>query len=233
MKRAFFHALLSLFALYCGAQQKAPCTQEVKTFVKIETNKGNFTVALYEGTPQHRDNFIRLVREKAYEQTIFHRVIDRFMIQGGNLMTRHATPQTDVSLDTISGMLPAEIDMKRFYHKRGALCAAREGDEVNPEKKSSSTQFYIVTGTYFTDIDLTDMERSKSTPYSQEQREAYKLYGGTPHLDDHYTVFGEVIEGMEIVEKIQMVKTNPENRPVKDVVVLRMTLVSEPINKKK
>ncbi|MDO4722610.1 peptidylprolyl isomerase [Porphyromonas circumdentaria] len=234
MKKVILLSLsLLLMASAAWAQLKAPCTEEAKTFVKVETNKGDFVVALYEGTPQHRDNFVRWVQEKAYERTIFHRVIHRFMIQGGNLMTRDATPQMDVSIDTISRMLPAEIDVARFFHKRGALCAAREGDDVNPEKASSSTQFYIVTGTYFTDIDLDEMERNKGLKYTPEQREAYKMYGGTPHLDQDYTVFGEVVQGMEVVEKIQSVKTDPVNRPTKDVIIRRITLVECPNSKKK
>ena len=222
-----FLCLISLTTLL-KAQDTAPLTNEATFFVKVETNKGNFVVALYDGTPRHRDNFLQLVRAHSYEGTLFHRVIDRFMIQGGNLMTRGATASTDVSQDTISTRIPHEIDLTRFFHKHGALCAAREGDEVNPEKASSSTQFYIVTGNYFTDLDLDELEARTGRKYTPEQREAYKLYGGTPHLDNGYTVFGEVVSGMNVVEEIQCVATDDQNRPRKDVIIKKVSIVANP-----
>ena len=118
--------------------------------------------------------------------------------------------------------------LTRFFHKHGALCAAREGDEVNPEKASSSTQFYIVTGNYFTDLDLDELEARTGRKYTPEQREAYKLYGGTPHLDNGYTVFGEVVSGMNVVEEIQRVATDDQNRPRKDVIIKKVSIVAQP-----
>ena len=210
-----FLCLISLTTLL-KAQDTAPLTNEATFFVKVETNKGNFVVALYDGTPRHRDNFLQLVRAHSYEGTLFHRVIDRFMIQGGNLMTRGATASTDVSQDTISTRIPHEIDLIRFFHKHGALCAARE------------TQCYIVTGNYFTDLDLDELEARTGRKYTPEQREAYKLYGGTPHLDNGYTVFGEVVSGMNVVEEIQRVATDDQNRPRKDVIIKKVSIVAKP-----
>lgn len=229
MKRIIL-ILISTFLLsasLCG-QSMAPLVNDVTYYVKIETNKGDFVVALYDGTPRHRDNFLRLVRNHSYDGTIFHRVIDRFMIQGGNLMTKGATASTDVNIDTISTRIDHEIDVARFYHKHGALCAAREGDDVNPTMASSSTQFYIVTGNFFTDLDLDEMEKRMGRKIAPEQRESYKFYGGTPHLDNAYTVFGEVVSGIDVVEEIQYVSTNDQNRPRKDVVVKRMSIVAKP-----
>ncbi len=226
MKRIVYTLLMALFAFFAvEAQKESTPTQESSTYVKIETSMGNFTVALYDGTPLHRDNFIALVKSGAYEGTLFHRVIERFMIQGGNLLTKGATKSTDVSVDTISERIPIEVNADLFFHKRGALAAAREGDEVNPEKGSSKSQFYIVTGTYFTDLDLDAFEKSHQRKFTPEQREAYKMLGGTPHLDGEYTVFGEVVDGYKTVQKIERLKTDPTNRPVKDVLIKKMTIV--------
>lgn len=207
---------------------KAQVTEPVSAYVKVETNMGNFTVALYEGTPLHRDNFLSLVKSHAYEGTIFHRVIERFMVQGGNLLTKGATKATDVGRDTVTGLIPIEANPTRFYHKRGALAAARLGDEVNPTKGSSKTQFYVVTGTYFTDLDLDAFEQTYHRKLTPEQRETYKMLGGTPHLDGEYTVFGEVVDGYKTIEKIERVKTGPSNRPLKDIIIKKTTIVGKP-----
>lgn len=217
-----------VFISSLNAQNMAPLSQPVTYFVKIETSKGDFTVALYDGTPQHRDNFLNWVRKGSYDGTLFHRIIDRFMIQGGNLQMRHTSQNIDVNADTLSLRIPKEIDLSRFYHKHGALCAAREDDSVNPNRDSSGSQFYIVTGNFYTDEDLDEIEKNKGITYSPEQRDSYKLYGGAPYLDQEYTVFGEVVEGIKVVEKIQLVETDDTNKPLKNISIERAYLVKRP-----
>lgn len=194
--------------------------------MEIKTNKGSFRVMLYDDTPIHRDRFVDLVQSKSYDGTLFHRVIEMFMVQGGNLMTQGKKGKdVDVSIDTMSLTLPAEIMPQHHFHKRGALCAAREGDDTNPEKRSSGSQFYIVTGDHYTDYDLSQLEVKYQRTFSTEQREAYKSVGGAPWLDGNYTVFGEVVSGIEVVEKIERVSTNTTNRPEKDVVIKSIRII--------
>lgn len=211
---------------FCAFAQEP--TDTIRQRVLVETNRGKFTLELYNETPIHRDNFIGLVKSRSYEGTLFHRVISQFMVQGGNMQSKNAGPDADLSQDTISKRIPAEILYPQFFHRKGSLCAAHEGDESNPERASSSTQFYIVTGSYFSEIDLKRFELLKKISFSPEMREAYKLEGGTPHLDGAYTVFGRVIDGMDVIEKIERTNTDNRNRPSKDIIIKTMQLIPAP-----
>jgi cyclophilin family peptidyl-prolyl cis-trans isomerase len=182
--------------------KKAP---EKRTKILIHTDMGDIKVVLYNETPKHRDNFIKLVKEGWYDGSIFHRVISNFMIQGG--MNKDGKTQDP------GYTVPAEFNTKLF-HKRGALAAART---ENPEKASSGSQFYIVQGTKFDDNTLNAAEQRTGHKFLPEQREYYKTKGGTPHLDGGYTVFGEVVEGMDVVDKIAAVKTVQPDKPIKDI----------------
>lgn len=251
-----------------------PDTNSVK--VAVETTAGNFTVLLYGDTPLHRDNFVKLVKEGYYDGTLFHRVINEFMIQAGDPDSRDAKPGQRLGMGGPDYKIDAEIVFPKHFHKRGSLAAARQGDQVNPEKKSSGSQFYIVTGRKSSprEIEQLDtimvnrarqqifnrlaqchrdsimaMQRSgdreglealrknliaqteveaasnagmKVTP---EMREAYTTVGGAPHLDGDYTVFGEVIEGMDTIDKIEKVETDGADRPVEDVRIISMKIL--------
>jgi peptidyl-prolyl cis-trans isomerase B (cyclophilin B) len=185
--------------------------------IQISTTYGDIQIKLYNETPLHRDNFLELAREGKYDGSIFHRVINRFMIQGGG----------SASTGTIDDrpMIDAEIDAK-FIHKKGALAAARTGDNVNPERKSSGSQFYIVQGRTYTVEMMTQMESRLGFAYTPEQKKAYAELGGTPHLDQQYTVFGEVISGLEVIDKIAEVKTMQADKPVESV-VMKVTVIQE------
>ena len=199
--------------------------------VKFQTDRGDFTVMLYDGTPVHRDNFVNLVKSHFYDGIIFHRVIENFMIQAGDSATRNAQPGVVYGDEENARTLPAEICYPRYYHKRGALAAAREGDDVNPEYRSSSTQFYIVWGRMHSPGQLERIrknnERTLKQPFEipDSIREQYYFPGGTPWLDGQYTVFGEVVEGLETIEEIQLVMTDENDRPESDVKILKATLI--------
>jgi len=182
-------------------------------YVEIETNFGNMLVLLHDSTPQHRDNFIKLVEEGFYDDLIFHRVIQGFMIQGGDPSSRNAKPNARLGTGGPGYQVPAEF-VDSLIHVKGALAAARNN---NPEKKSSGSQFYIVQGRKVSDRDLSLQEAKEDFNYTSEQKATYKEIGGTPQLDRGYTVFGMVIEGMEVIDKIAATKMGPNNRPVKDV----------------
>lgn len=199
--------------------------QEERPQVLIETNRGKFVVELYNETPLHRDNFLRLVREGAYDGVIFHRIINQFVVQAGNLRSKGIKPGQQLPEDFTELRLPAEIVADKFVHHRGALAAARQGDDVNPEKLSSSTQFYIVTGKYYTEFDLQEKMAKNGCRYTEQQKQAYMREGGTPSLDGGYTVFGRVISGYGSVDKMQRVVTDEHNRPLKNVVIKRMSIV--------
>lgn len=250
-------------------------TTDTLTQVELKTSMGDIVVALYNETPKHRDNFVKLVKEGYYDGVLFHRVIKDFMIQTGDGKSKTATAGQMLGDGDPGYTIPAEFVYPKYFHKRGALAAARTGDQVNPERASSGSQFYIVTGKLYNSSDLDMMqqrlaEQQKQSMWQQmvmkhrdqimqmrnaqdnaglqqlqdkliaeleaeyarhpfrltdEQREAYTTIGGTPHLDGQYTVFGEVVKGMDVVDAIQNVKTGANDRPVDDVKVISARLL--------
>ena len=267
-------ALIMVFTA-CGAGSKKSTDMEKRTQVKIETTMGEIIVELYNETLKHRDNFIKLAKEGVYDSTLFHRVIRQFMIQAGDPESKNAADTAQLGSGDVGYTIPAEF-VPKFYHKKGALAAARMGDDVNPERASSGCQFYIVTGRKFRESQLLDMAGQKNnarmdTLFNQLARkhmkeiyklrkandqdgllelqdsleaQAYALYkeeepfmftpeqvtsyttiGGAPHLDGSYTVFGQVVSGMETVEKIEGTKTGKADRPVENVRILKATVL--------
>ncbi len=243
--------------------------------VDIKTSVGDIRIRLYGETPKHRDNFLKLVNEKFYDNVLFHRVINQFMIQTGDPESKGAPAGKSLGSGGPGYDIDAEIVYPQFFHKRGALAAARQGDEVNPDRRSSGSQFYIVTGkvynagqlgqmekqlqyqqmqTIFNDlakqhrdsimnmrrnrdqaglqalqdelVKKTEAEAAKNpVTFTDAQREAYTTVGGTPHLDGTYTVFGEVVEGMDVVAKIETSATGSMDRPKEDIKIISMTIV--------
>ena len=248
-----------------------------ETQVLMKTNLGNIKLKLYNETPQHRDNFIKLVKEGTYNGLLFHRVIKDFMIQGGDVTSKDAPMSKQLGAGDLGYTVPAEFVYPKYFHKKGALSAARTSDEVNPERESSASQFYIVTGKVYSDSELAQMEKQKEGRLKQsifarlqkenaakikaayqsgdkaelaiirdtlvgkteleaekrkeepkltpEQREAYKTIGGVPFLDNEYTVYGEVVEGLDVVDAIQNVKTNRQDRPLENVVIESVEII--------
>lgn len=246
------------------------------TLLKIETTMGDITVKLYDETPQHRDNFIKLAKNGTYEGTLFHRVIKDFMIQAGDPESKNASKGQMLGSGDMGYTIPAEFVYPQYFHKKGSLSAARQGDQVNPEKASSGCQFYIVTGQVYNDSTLLSMEQNKNQnklntifntlaqkhmkeiykmrkenneeglydlqdkllaeaeveaakqpdfQFTPEQVKAYTTVGGTPHLDNDYTVFGEVVEGLEVVDAIQKVATDRNDRPQEDVKIKKVVIL--------
>ena len=194
--------------------------------VKISTSLGDIVVRLYDETPAHRDNFLKLAKEGFYDGTLFHRVIKDFMVQGGDPESKGAPKGRMLGSGDAGYTLPAEFNPSLF-HKRGALAAARTGDNVNPERRSSGCQFYIVYGKKQAAADMKmvrAMLEEKGIELTPQMVDDYYMRGGTPHLDGQYTVFGEVIEGMEVVKAIQGVETDKNDRPLEDIVVRRMVV---------
>ena len=270
-----------LTILICGF---AACKQDKKakdmseeTKLKIETTAGDIVVKLYNETPQHRDNFIKLAENGTYEGTLFHRVIKDFMIQAGDPDSKNASKGQMLGAGDVGYTIPAEFVYPKYFHKKGALSAARQGDNVNPQKASSGCQFYIVTGKVYSDSALLSMEQQMNQMrfnnlfntlaskhakdiykmrkagdqeglmnlqdtliaqverqlagqpefrFTPEQVKAYTTVGGTPHLDGEYTVFGEVLEGMDVVDKIQRVKTDRNDRPEEDVKIVKVEVLN-------
>lgn len=250
-------------------------TNSKMTKVKLETTMGDIVVELYDETPQHRDNFVKLVQEGYYDGVLFHRVIKDFMIQTGDGNSKTAGPDATLGDGDPGYTIPAEFVYPKYFHKRGALAAARTGDQVNPERRSSGSQFYIVTGKIYSSDELKMMTQRLATvkkqdifrrlvnenhaqietlqrnqdneglnelqnrliqqteaeaaqsPFSftDEQIDAYTSVGGTPHLDGQYTVFGQVIEGMDVVDKIQNAQTGRMDRPVSDIKIVKATIL--------
>jgi len=201
--------ILILTVLFMAFQQSG-CSQskpQSETLVLIKTSYGNITAKLYNDTPKHRDNFIKMIKEGWYNDSPFHRIISGFMIQGGGNKDGRQDPGYTI---------PAEIQANHL-HKKGALSAARTGDQVNPQKASSGCQFYIVQGTVLSNETLNSYEKRYNTTYSAEQRKAYTTVGGTPWLDGGYTVFGEVVSGFDVIDKIAAIPTGPGDKPVSAV----------------
>ena len=278
---------LALFVSVCTSCKLTPSKKEQVSIinnnemesttpqVRISTNYGDIVVRLYDETPEHRDNFLKLAREGYYDGTLFHRVIKNFMIQGGDPDSKGAPAGKQLGTGGPDYTLPAEFVYPQYFHKRGVLSAARQGDQVNPERRSSGSQFYIVWGKKYNEAELKQMAAQldgqrgqqifnelaaqhrdsikamyksgdrkglmelqnrladetdkimKSTPgftFTPEQTRDYTTIGGTPHLDNQYTVFGEVVEGLDVVEKIQQVATGSADRPKEDV-VMTMTVL--------
>lgn len=253
IKTVFLLILLSstLFISMCSGKEK-------RTQIIIKTKFGSVTVELYNETPKHRDNFIKLIKDSVYTDLLFHRTIKEFMIQGGDLDSKNAKPGALLGEGGLPYTIPAEFKPD-LYHKRGVIAAARESDQVNPLRLSSSTQFYIVQGKKFTMDELNRIEQKKNLTtlsnklkelrrdqinanalkteasedslyaiakkyaeenlfhFSSKQKETYREIGGTPQLDGSYTVFGEVIQGMEVVDKIANLPTDSNDRPLEDI----------------
>lgn len=218
--------LLLTLAMGASAQMSEPRHE-----ILLETDSGNVRIALYNETPLHRDNILKLVKSHAYDGVLFHRVIRDFMVQTGDLGSIGA-PQGKLLGDTLERYsVPAEIHFPQLFHKRGAVAAAREGDNVNPERRSSASQFYIVWGQKWDDASLDKVQKridemtNGTVKLTPEVREAYKTIGGTPHLDGSYTVFGEVVEGLEVIGRIEKAATDDHDRPLKDIHIIRATVV--------
>ena len=231
LKLKILPILLAVSILSMQSQSR----KQKATLVKIYTTEGKITVRLYDDTPLHKANFLRLVEQKTYEGLLFHRVIKEFMIQGGDPQSRGADSLQILGGGSLGYTVKAEILFPKYYHKRGALAAARTGDAANPLRESSASQFYIVTGKSFSDADLDMFEKRLSKvadtqgdfKYSEEQRRVYKTFGGAPHLDGSSTVFGEVVDGFDVVDKIENVPTRRGDRPRKDIVITRMKVVKK------
>jgi peptidyl-prolyl cis-trans isomerase B (cyclophilin B) len=191
-----------------------------KTKVVIETEYGKIVLALYDGTPKHRDNMVVLVKKRFYDSTLFHRVIPKFVVQGGDPDSKKAATGAALGEGDVGYRIPAEID-SQYFHKRGAVGMARDN---NPDKASSGCQFYIVTGRTFTDPEIDNAEIRSGHKIAPAQREVYKTLGGTPHLDGNYTVFGEVIEGIDVADKIAAEPRNNADRPNKDIRMVKVYL---------
>ncbi|MFI3264055.1 MAG: peptidylprolyl isomerase [Rikenellaceae bacterium] len=230
--------IISVLTLYsCGS------SGDVESVVTLETSMGVISVKLYNDTPLHKANFEKMVSEGVYDGMLFHRVIDNFMIQAGDPTSKGAAPDVMLGEDSFGEDVDNEISSNHF-HKKGVLAAAREGNGVNPERKSSGSHFYIARGRIFEQEELMqfvvevnekrhkaflESEDPKATEVpltlSAEQIEAYTTVGGIPHLDGEYTIFGEVVEGLEVLDKIIVVDTDDRDRPVEDVIIKKATII--------
>ncbi len=209
-----FIGIVALCALLASLTVNLSCNRDPYTYAMIETNMGNMKVKLYNETPRHRDNFIKLANESFYDSLLFHRVINGFMIQGGDPRSKSRDNPATLGQGGPGYTLEQEIGLLHF---KGALSAARLPDQMNPKKESSGSQFFIVQGTVLNDQQLNAMEQHKGIKYSEAQRNLYKELGGFPSLDMDYTVFGEVVEGMEVIDKIAGVPTGERDLPLEDV----------------
>jgi peptidyl-prolyl cis-trans isomerase B (cyclophilin B) len=210
MKKSLINFIYIAFA--CSVLMS--CGGEKTHYVTIETDYGIMKAELYNSTPLHRDNFLKLVKENFYDDLLFHRIINGFMIQGGDPQSRDAAPGQRLGMGGPGYLIDAEIGAPHF---KGTLAAARTGGASNPEKKSSGSQFYVVHGTPQSDASLERFEAQKGIQYNESQKEKYKTIGGTPMLDQDYTVFGELVSGMDVLDKIAAVQKDGSDRPLEDV----------------
>lgn len=220
--------LIGCLTLWCVAMQ---AKREKEIEVLFQTTAGDFRIELFNETPLHRDNFVKMVNEGYYDSLLIHRVIYQFMIQMGDPDSRHAKAGERLGAGKPKHQVPAEIKFPRLFHQRGMVSMAREGDEVNPERASSGSQFFIVTGRPYMPQELKPIEAKVAAAtdgearYTDRVRMAYENFGGAPHLDGQFTVFGRVVEGMNVINEIQMVDTDPFDRPKEDVRIIRATVV--------
>lgn len=235
MRKALFFIAMLCLQLSAVAQVDSLVVKTdssgVRHQVLLQTSMGDIVVELYNDAPRHRDNFLRLVRSGYYDGNIWHRVIADFMIQTGDSTTRHAKPGAEVGDYDLGYRIPAEIDFPKYFHKRGALAAARESDAENPNRESSASQFYIVWGFPYGPKAMAkfqarvDSITNGAVKFSQEMRDYYWSHGGTPWLDGQYTVFGEVVKGLDVVSNIQAVKTDDNDRPIEDVRIVKALVI--------
>lgn len=210
---SIFTLFFLLVNLSVFSQEKSKSDGKI---IIISTQMGDIKLKLFDETPLHRDNFIKLVTEHYFDSTLFHRVINNFMIQGGDPDSKRATAGAMLGNGGPSYTIPAEF-VPTLIHKKGVLAAAREGDMVNPQKASSGSQFYIVQGKVFTTDELEMLSKRMGKTFTPDQIKTYTTIGGTPHLDGSYTVFGEVISGWDVIDKIAAVATDQNNRPKEDI----------------
>ena len=224
-------ALLSSLIVFSASAQKDSTIKKKdrKRDVLMQTTMGDIVIRLSDSTPLHRDNFLKLVKVGYYDSVLFHRVIKDFMIQGGDPNSKRAAAGQPLGNGSPGYTVPAEF-RKTLFHKKGVIAAARTGDNVNPTKASSGSQFYITQGKVYTDAGLDSLEkfRLNGRKIPAEQREVYKTIGGTPTLDQGYTVYGEVVKGLEVVDKIAAVQTSrsqDRDRPLQDVRIIKAKLI--------
>ena len=230
MKTTFLLLLAMLFSLLAVSQPDVKIKKrDRKRDIEMVTTEGVIVLRLSDSTPAHRDNFLRLVKTRFYDSVLFHRVIKGFMIQAGDPTSKTAPPGVPLGGGDLGYTIPAEFK-PTLFHKKGALAAARQGDNINPEKRSSASQFYIVQGRTFTDAQMDSIEvaRLQGRKIAPERREYMRTVGGTPQLDSNYTVFGEVVRGIEVVDKIASTETSKgqdRDRPVQDMRIISTKLV--------
>lgn len=230
MKKIFIFFIGVLLAQISVAQKEVVVKKkDRKRDVLLQTSMGEMTIRLSDSTPLHRDNFIKLVKQGFYDSLLFHRVINNFMIQAGDPNSKNAPAGQPLGSGSPGYTVPAEF-RTTLFHKKGAIAAARTSDDVNPQRASSGSQFYIVQGRKFTDSGLDSLEtmRLRGRKLPTDQREAYKTVGGTPHLDQGYTVFGEIVNGLDIIDKIAVVTTSrgaDRDRPIENIMIIKAKLV--------
>jgi peptidyl-prolyl cis-trans isomerase B (cyclophilin B) len=214
--KSLFYIIVTAFFASCTASKNSTNSKNENVFVKIETDSGTMVAKIYNKTSLTKANFVKLVKKHFYDSLLFHRVIKGFIIQGGDPESRNAKPGQLLGDGESAKTVPAEFDTSLF-HQKGALAMAREGDEVNPEKASSSSQFYIVEGKTFTNLEMNRIEEHFNIKIPENHREIYRTIGGAPFLDMNYTVFGQVVSGLDVIDKIAGAARDKNDRPLQDI----------------